>query len=579
MGRNVEKRGFPRGQTTASRMKALFAQFEAVRGRAEAEAWLGVVRIRPAEIEDETRLLPLIALCRALDAYVEALGATAIADAAPRFLAKDNLGLWARVLRAALTPEAAFLRLDGTESEYGRTTLWETLASRPGLWRGRVRLAHDPRLEESGHLALLRAAELSVVPCLFGHARAVVARSGGDSLQEYAVEWPLPLPKRRATAFGAVLGAATGALSGAALGALPSLAAAAVAGALGAGAGQIAAREIAGKREARAQAIRVAALERSLVLKELRESGSAGDLVGTMVAGQYRLGKSMGSGATGGIYQAVRVSDELPVAVKLLRAGAAHDTVASDRLRREAEALGLAWHPNVVEALDHGHLPDGSAYLVMELLRGQSLADRLRERGGRLPPEELYPIALVLAEALVAIHAAGVIHRDLKPDNLFLVRAEDPGDPEIVKILDFGIARVEWEEMRITNLGAPMGTAGYMAPEQEAGADVDARADLYALGATLHECLFGETPSPEATGANAALTLDGLDAKLQTLTPAEPHPGSGVHRSASAAPGHAWSAVLERCLARSPDARFPDARALARALRAMAEGVRHVDER
>lgn len=566
----MEKRGFPRGQTTASRLKVLFAHYEARKGRAAAEAWLALSHVRPGEIDDETRLLPLMALARSLDAFVEALGPDAIDAAAPGFLAPENLGLWARVLRGTRTPEAAFPRLDGSESEYGRTTVWETLEAAPGRWRGRVRVAHDPRLEQSGHLASLRATELSIVPCLFGYSRGKVERSVGEVSQEYRVDWALPPSNAGVAALGACGGAVVGGLPAfAAYGPAVGAAAAVVAGALAAVAGHVVTRGLRGKIEARAQATRVAVLERSLVLRELREANAAGDLVGTMVAGQYRLGRSMGSGATGVIYEAVRVADDRPVAVKLLRAAAAHDTVASDRLRREAEALGLAWHPNVVESLDHGHLPDGSAYLVMELLRGQSLAERLRERG-RLPPEELLPLAIVLAEALAAIHAAGVIHRDLKPDNLFLAKLDDGLGDEVVKILDFGIARVEWEEMRITNLGTPMGTAGYMAPEQEAGLPIDARADLYALGATLYECLVGELPPAAREGAALA---------ARESEPPAP-PGSGVHRSASVSAVPAdWKGVLERCLAQTPKARYPDARALARALRGLSASARAAEER
>src|SRR5262249_13792222 len=155
------------------------------------------------------------------------------------------------------------------------------------------------------------------------------------------------------------------------------------------------------------------------------------------------------SGATGVIYEAVRMFDGQPVAIKLLRVAAAHEAVASDRLRREAEALGLSWHPNVVEVLDHGHLPDGTAYLVMELLTGESLAARLSAKG-RLTPRELLPIALQVCDALAAVHAAGVVHRDLKPSNIFLVAERDQAaqaerGPDRVKLLDFGIARVEWE--------------------------------------------------------------------------------------------------------------------------------------
>src|SRR6185436_990241 len=105
----------------------------------------------------------------------------------------------------------------------------------------------------------------------------------------------------------------------------------------------------------------------------------------------------MGSGASGVIYEAIRIGDGTPVAIKLLRAAAAHDNVASDRLRREAEALGLSWHPNVVEVLDHGHIADGTSYLVMELLRGEPLANHIKERG-RLSPDETLRIALEVAD-------------------------------------------------------------------------------------------------------------------------------------------------------------------------------------
>ena len=534
---------------------------ERARGLEAATAWLGVARIRVEEIEDETRLFPLVALARALETFVAELSVSAIDDAGTLLLAKDNLGLWSKLLRGTTSPESAFLRLDGTESEYGRTTLWETLESRPGAWRGRVRVAHDPRLEQNGYLAKLRAAELSMVPCLFGHARgSVVAKDVKNdlSVQEYAVTWVLPPSRAEWTVAGLFAGGVVGVVPMAWVGPLYTGLSIVAAAALGGVSGHLVARERASSVERGAQAFRVAALERSLVLKELREATSAGNLVGTVVAGQYRLGKSMGSGATGVIYEAVRVSDDTPVAVKLLRAAAAHDTVASDRLRREAEALGLAWHPNVVEALDHGHLPDGSSYLVMELLRGRSLADRLLERGGRIPPDDLLRIAIPITEAMAAVHAAGVIHRDLKPSNLFLVTLDDGS--EIVKILDFGIARVEWEEMRITNLGAPMGTPSYMAPEQEVGAEVDARADIYALGATFYECLVGEPPSADVTGSFAVASADRELGK-----------GSGVQRSASPVPP-AWRALVERCLARSPDDRFPDAKSLARALRVLRDG-------
>jgi len=289
-------------------------------------------------------------------------------------------------------------------------------------------------------------------------------------------------------------------------------------------------------------------------LKEVHDRAEGG-LEGSVVAGQYRVVRRMGSGATGVIYEAARISDGLPVAMKLLRAAAAHDAVASDRLRREAEALGLAWHPNVVEVIDHGHLADGTAYLVMELLRGESLAARVKAKG-RLRPRELLPIALDVCNALAAVHAAGVVHRDLKPSNIFLSASRDePAGPEGVKLLDFGIARVEWEETRITNTGGPLGTPGYMSPEQEMGSgEIDARSDIFALGAVLFECLVGEPPPPQTpSGLVRAQSQSGrLD--------------SGTQRAGAFVPP-AWRAIIDKAMAPAPTDRYSDARSFGLALR------------
>jgi serine/threonine-protein kinase len=341
----------------------------------------------------------------------------------------------------------------------------------------------------------------------------------------------------------------------------------------------------------------VSALERSLALRETENRVAAGDLEGAVIAGQYRMGERMGSGASGVIYEATRITDGLPVAIKLLRAATAHDVTASDRLRRESEALGLSWHPNVVEVIDHGHLPDGTSYLVMELLRGETLATRLKVRV-RLPAAEVLPIAKQIAEALVAIHAAGVVHRDLKPSNIYLVPSSEPPvpsgpsgpagsseeSPELVKVFDFGIARVEWEEMRITNMGAPLGTPGYMSPEQETGGEVDARSDIFAVGAMIYECLVGEPPPPNAgdmwkpgarplssfslrlaSGAGADSGVQPASRRMPSAAPAPREPGEA--KPVDAPP--AWRALVETALARQPDERFQDARTLLAALRAL----------
>jgi serine/threonine-protein kinase len=307
-------------------------------------------------------------------------------------------------------------------------------------------------------------------------------------------------------------------------------------------------RDVRRRGQTRADGLRVRALERSLYLRELSANSHAAGLVGSVVAGQYRIVRRLESGGTGVVYEALRITDGLPVALKLLRAVAAHDNVASDRLRREAEALGLAWHPNVVEVVDFGSLPDGTSYLVMEFLRGETLAQRLRA-GARLSTDEAARIGIELCDALAAVHAAGIVHRDVKPSNLFLVA--DQAGPDKVKLIDFGIARVEWEETRITLTGGPLGTCGYMSPEQETGGPIDARTDLFAVGALLYECLTGEPPPPRTPSGRASTSRS-----------------SGVQRAARPLPPE-WGAVMERALALNPEARFGDARAFASALRGL----------
>jgi serine/threonine-protein kinase len=569
---------FPSGQASASKLKALLLCLEAKKGEKAVDAWLAASRLARADLDDETRLFPLGAHRLAIEKFLEQLP-DGLDEVAPYLVTQENLGVWARILRGARAPEQAFARIDSSDSEHGRTTRWETIEARAGSWRGRVRIGHDPALETDRLLARARAAELSVVPMLFGYERAAVTTGARtDDAQEFEVRWPVPTTTR-----GAILGALGGVAAGAGIWAvLPaSLAGASIVGPIaGAAAGWALAQSARRRVDARAQEIRVSALERSLALRERESRAGAGDLEGTVVAGQYRIGARMGSGASGAVYQATRITDGLPVAIKLLRAATAHDAVASDRLRREAEALGLSWHPNVVEVIDHGHLPDGTSYLVMELLQGETLALRLKYKS-RLDAAAVHPIARHVAEAVVAIHAAGVVHRDLKPANIYLVKDEEGN--ERAKILDFGIARVEWEEMRITNMGAPLGTPGYMSPEQESGGEVDARSDVYAIGAVLYECFVGEPPPPslEDMWKPGKRPPSSVGLRLPPDPPREGDAASGVHpasrRMPSVAPAPidppavpaAWRDVIERALAKKPEERFQEARQLLAAIRAL----------
>jgi hypothetical protein len=574
----VNRRSYPGGQAPAALLKALLRMLTDQKGPAAAEAWLRGVHLVRDDLTDETRMVPLATVHRALASFAGAVSREAIPRASRLLVAPDALGVWVRVLRGTTAPSEAFARLDTTDSQYGRTTRWESLEASRNRWRGRVSIAHDPALETDGLLALGRLAELAAIPALFGYPDAKAREIQGDPrgvgvVQDYEVEWVVPNAVANACV-GAAVGLAAGVvpwltgIGGLAAGS-PFLEIAGLAGGVVGGLGGVVrARDVMRRAESHAQRTRVHALERSLSVKESREREVGAQLEGSVVASAYRILRRMGSGATGVIYEAVRLSDGLPVALKLLRAATAHEAVASDRLRREAEALGLSWHPNVVEVIDHGYLADGTAYLVMELLAGESLATRLQAKR-RLSPGELLPIAMQVCDALAAVHAAGVVHRDLKPSNIYLaIDRNDPGGPERVKVLDFGIARVEWEETRITNTGGPLGTPGYMSPEQEMGTgEIDGRSDVFALGAVLFECLVGEPPPPTTpsglirTGEFSAARLDSGTQKATAFIPDE------------------WRAIIDRAMAIKPEDRYPDARSFAQALRSVGAVVAKAEGR
>jgi serine/threonine-protein kinase len=204
----------------------------------------------------------------------------------------------------------------------------------------------------------------------------------------------------------------------------------------------------------------------------------------------------------------------------------------------------------VVEVFDHDHLPDGTAYLVMEQLEGESLAMRLRSAGS-LAPAEIASIVTQVCDALGAVHAAGVIHRDVKPSNIFLATRGEPGASSLVKLLDFGIAKVEWAETRLTNMGAPLGTPGYMSPEQEQGGEIDPRSDLYAVGAVIYECFAGVPPPTSVSGSFEIATPSGASDSRQT-------PNARIPPE--------WRAVINRAMAPLPSGRYRDARAMREAI-------------
>ncbi len=218
--------------------------------------------------------------------------------------------------------------------------------------------------------------------------------------------------------------------------------------------------------------------------------------IGRVIEDRYRIVEVLGEGGMGAVFVADHLRLHKQVALKIIRAEFAEHSQAEARFEREAMATAKIDHPHVASAIDFGRLPEGGAFLVLALVRGEHLGKRLRR--GALPWPEVCVLGAQIADALATAHAAGIIHRDLKPENVLL---EARGDGSLhAKVVDFGIARVSGEHggvvaagaEPITRLGAVIGSPGYMAPEQAVGGPIDHRVDLYALGVILWECCTGQ---------------------------------------------------------------------------------------
>ena len=281
--------------------------------------------------------------------------------------------------------------------------------------------------------------------------------------------------------------------------------------------------------------------------------------IGAVVAGKYRIEGLLGRGAMGVVYSASHVVTGAPVALKWLSA-AGRDVEQRARLYREARAAGRVVHPNVVKVHDVGQHED-AIFLVMERLVGRSLGDAMEAREP-LAPSEAVRLLMPALRAVSAAHAAGVVHRDLKPDNLFL--AEDGAGHTTLKVLDFGISKLDEgaPELALTQTGVVLGTPLYMAPEQLRGVkDLDGRCDQYALASILYELVEGIAPHEGDTYAELAAS------KLKSA----PRP----FRSRVPPP---FAAAVMRALAASPKDRFSDLASFAAALEPTTAGVRFSDD-
>lgn len=273
----------------------------------------------------------------------------------------------------------------------------------------------------------------------------------------------------------------------------------------------------------------------------------AGDLVGAILGGRYRLSVLLGEGGMGAVYDGMDLTLGRPIALKVMLSEG--DPRAAERFYREALLAAQLAHPHIVQVTDYGPSGPGSpAFIVMERLVGVSLATELNSRG-YLPMERALNIAAQCASALAAAHAAGLVHRDIKPANIFLMSSTGQGD--FAKVLDFDIAKVMGAAH--TTTGTVMGSVAYMSPEQAMGAkDIGPGADVWALGVTLYQMLTGQRPVDGRTpGETVAALIRGEIRLLSRLAPGMPQ---------------AVSSVVDRALAMRPEMRFANGAEMLRAL-------------
>jgi serine/threonine-protein kinase len=513
----------------ASLLKTYLLRIRAEKGDRVVRDILANAGIDPTMVDNETGWVSTQAARRALRGICEALGSIdALRRRGEWVTNPEALGSHVRMLRTAEHPVDAYQYLADNAKEVTRVGSWEfelpnakdgkepkpetneaadlVDASRK-LPKNRatvhaVRLIYRPRSDgyddhekpdpqAEALFCAAREGELAAIPRIWGLDDARVTHekclARGDDRCSYLVEWELPATKSTmilaaagaALVSGGVIGLTGGPLAGA-LGAV-------FAGLLGAGAGRMWDRS---KADAAARAFeknRIAALERGLDLRgEATSTAVPGELTGTILGGKYRIGKKIGSGGIGVVYAAEHMTLGHEVAVKVLRGAAARDGGEIARLRREAYIQVNIDNVNICRVHDLDQMPDGSMYVVMERLHGRSLADKL-SREHVIAPGFAIPVFIGVCRALAGAHKKGVVHRDLKPGNIFLC---DDGTP---KVLDFGMSKLTTAES-LTQAGYTLGTPEYMAPEQCIGANVVPQTDLYAFGVLMYEALTGELP-------------------------------------------------------------------------------------
>jgi eukaryotic-like serine/threonine-protein kinase len=280
-------------------------------------------------------------------------------------------------------------------------------------------------------------------------------------------------------------------------------------------------------------------------------------LVGVVLGGAYQLVGCIGQGGMGAVYEAHHLRLQKRVVVKLMNRSMARNEEALARFHREAGVASRLGHPHLVNVLDFGTSDHGEPYLVMEHLEGEDL-DRRLHRTRTVPLATAVEITRQVASALSVVHAKGIVHRDLKPANIFLVQV--PGEPDFVKVLDFGVSKMKASRTKLTGDSTMIGTPKYMSPEQASGSndEVDHRADQWALACIAWEMLSGAAP----------FDADDIHALFFRLTHLPPPP---LSQSAPDLPP-AVEQVLLRALSKRPVDRYSSIREFARALQTAAVG-------
>ena len=295
----------------------------------------------------------------------------------------------------------------------------------------------------------------------------------------------------------------------------------------------------------------------------LTAEGEQDPYIGKVLLDQFRIEEAIGAGGMGTVYRARQTSLHRDVAIKILHAELARNPDAVRRFHREAKVATSLEHPNLVRVFLFGELPktadlpDGGLYLAMEYLDGRSLVDVIRDEGP-LPVTRALHFILQISAAIGVAHAQGIVHRDVKPENLIVI--ERHGDPDFIKVLDFGIARLLWgEHTALTQSGVIFGTARYISPEGASGEPTDARSDVYSIGVLAYQLLTGVSPF------DAATPVAMLMKHIHEVPPDLRRMGLGGQVPASIAD------VIMRCLAKRADERWDDASQLASALTVAAQ--------